>query len=325
MKWFAFLLLILALAIGLFPPDANAQCYSNGYCPPTSYGYSGYSAPTYSSYSNWWYTCWPKNHAYYYKVRWAYDCHGGKQLQHDGNLYCQYWNGHCYAYRFHGYIPTETVATSYSYPVEKVVVKEIPVLVAPQQVGTTVYGGVPLALKGVLTQEPVTSLGDLIRDKQPGDDLAFLKEMAITTKIMSDGAVKIALGQQELQKQRNAGDAEVARIVAQAAAAENIAVKALQQASALGSQSLLNGDATLSGQGADALSVIINNRCVSCHGGEKGVAGGIDFNKADSFTDEQKLAIYGAVASKEMPKNGPALDKNQIGLFKAWVLGETKK
>lgn len=338
--WLLLLLLLGLFAAAIFPPTAAAQYGGYG-----SYGYGGqpscnsnYCAPTQSygasTYSNYWYAVYPSNTAYYYKIRYHY-CNGGQTLEHDGWLYCRYWHCNAWCYRQHCKINVTPVQAQGFFPVERVVVREVPIFVAPQQIGTTAYGGIPgdigstayakafpvsVNAFGRLDFQPATSLNELMKAKQEGDSQAVASTLALVAKELAITSGKVASDVQETQRQNNILQAENQRILIQGAVAENVAVKALQGVSALGTQNLVGDDGSLQQQGADALSIIITNKCVACHGGEV-VEAGIDFTKLKDMTLLQKSKCLTQVASKKMPKGGKSLTDTEIKLFEAWLNG----
>lgn len=320
-----FLATVAFLAATLICSMADAQCYSNGYCAPTytnayGTGYGTYSTPQYVSYSAWRWECYPKNHAYYYKTRYAYDAYGNPTYQHDGWLYTRAFQHGAWCYYQHCKIP------SYAPPapvVEQVlVVREVPVLSAPLQVGTTAYGGTPAKVFGRLDQVPVTDLMALANQKIPDDGQAVAHNLSLTAKYMAEAAGKVAADAQQTIREKNAAQAENQRILIQGAVAENVAVKALQGVSALGTPNVIGQDGALTQGGADALSLVISNNCLSCHGGGK-TEGGLDFKDFDNLDQKIKLRCLTMVATNKMPppdSGKKALTDQQVKLFEAWVL-----
>lgn len=333
------LLLLLGLMAAVFPPSADAQygysTYSapscnNGYCAPT---YDTYSQPHYT-YSSYWYAVYPSNTAYYYKIRNRY-CNGLATLEHDGWLYCRYWHCGAWCYKPHCKITPVQVASSHVFPLERVVVREVPILVAPQQLGTTAYGGIPSSVAdsayakafpvhvnafGRLDFQPATSLNELMKAKGHDDSQAVASTLALVAKELAVTSGKVAADSQQTQRELNILQSENQRILIQGAVAENVAVKALQGVSALGTQNFVGEDGSLQQQGADALSLVITNKCVACHGGEV-VEAGIDFTKLKDFTSMQKAKCLTQVASGKMPKNGKSLTDQEVKLFEAWLNG----
>ena len=333
-------LLLLGLIGSIFPPESKAQyCYGpscghsyGGYSTYGGYGGHSYGAVTYSSY---WYAVYPNSPSYYYRIRYRY-CDGASTLEHDGWLYCRYWHCGAWCYRQHCRISPPPVAAASIFPVEKVVVREVPILVAPQQIGTTAYGGVPASIAGDprfakafpvtvdafgrLEFQPATSLSELMKTKQAEDNQAVAQTLALVAKELATTSGKVASDAQQTERERNILQAENQRILIQGAVAENVAVKALQGVSALGTQSLVGEDGALKQGGADALSLVITSKCVACHGGEN-VEGGIDFTKLKDFTVLQKSKCLTQVASGKMPKNGKRLNDQEVKLFEAWLNG----
>jgi mono/diheme cytochrome c family protein len=311
------LLAVAILATMIFCSTSSAQYGGYGYNTHSTCGSSYCPPTTYVSYSGWKWECWPRDHRYYYKTRYAYDAYGQSTYQHDGWLYTRSYHNGAYCYYQHCKIPSPSVD---SY-VEKVVVREIPVLVAPPQVGTTAYG-TPIRPFGRLDQVPVTDLMQLANQKIPDDGQAVANNLALTAKYMAEASGKVAADAQQTIREKNAALAENQRILIQGAVAENVAVKALQGVSALGTQNFVGQDGSLNQGGADALSLVISNNCLQCHGGEK-VEAGLDFKNFGDFDQKTKLRCLTKVATGQMPPRDSGkkeLSDQQVKLFEAWVL-----
>lgn len=316
------ILFVLALACCGSPSELFAQYgYGRGYCAPTyrasypsyyrsyySAGY-GYSAPYYSAPVTDW--RWEQfgDTPYFLRVGNGFN---------DGWLYVRsgipgeyVYGKHCKVAEF---VAKQTAVnlepsghlallgnTLYGYDKQKY---EIAKLYGPAVAGRIVPQSSPSALD-------VAQLLPSLATNGPARTESASKTSVAAVQLLSE----VVRAEQQAEKEAVEANRQIALIAANAQALERLLghMKDLQSVSA-GKAYSDSGAANVQ-VGDQQLAAVVSQKCYSCHGGDQGVAGGIDFRS--QLTAEDWKRIRKSVVKGTMPKGGQPLADPEIDLFEA--------
>lgn len=208
------------------------------------------------------------------------------------------------------------------------------------QLGSTVYGGsktqyglaLELGYKAGVYVKPgvLKQLGD----PAPLNAKDFLPDPAAQRQIDVEGAKKAfaLVAEQQGQTDRAAIDAQLKERLAQIEASRTVAIlqaderdqrlrqerlAILQRATSVSSSGDAGSDIPIADQSVRA---VVSRNCVSCHGGDQGVKGGIDFRLP--LTPDQESECKDQILLGLMPKGGVISADEQnllVGYFKGRV------
>jgi mono/diheme cytochrome c family protein len=69
-----------------------------------------------------------------------------------------------------------------------------------------------------------------------------------------------------------------------------------------------------------ALTKLVSDRCLRCHGPQKS-EGGLDLSRLDAVPVGKRFAAFSLCAAEEMPRGGQPLNDEELRLFYAWARG----
>lgn len=294
----------------------------NGYCPPTyapSYakGY-GYGSQYFNTKSAWVYRPWPTDPRYYFHYYTIYDHCGNATNHNDGWLYNLDAHGcyhrHCLISQYASkpsLDPSPYVehlgGTQVGYDVEQyTVVKKYPFLHQP---GVLQGKDLPFASSPQDFLAPYETTGQL------RIELAHKADMS--TK---DIALRVFQQESDRESKQEEVRGKLALLAETGRQDERMFAEFKEFLAVRRGQALISADAGQAKIPVDdpALAQAISTKCFSCHGGDRGVEGGIDFREADKFDREKKYAVFTSVLTGEMPKGGTALSREQSEPFRKW-------
>lgn len=288
------LFLFTGLLLAMLPLSPQADAGGRGYYNTCTYQ-QACTHKFYNTYSDWSYLPWPTDKTYYYKVRYYFDAHGVRSLENDGWLYTKAANGGWDKY---------------------ILIKDYGV----KQVGATESGYDPTQLALAKVDQKLAAFIEAQRTADSLDVKSLLPpffSLAAARLESSAKALQVAAqhdAQIKIAQENRERDESLARL----SFAENQAIlnsyeRGLREYHQ-GFAAAVSGRASFSSQVNAATAIPLDNpplvafiakNCLTCHGGDQGVKGGVDFRTIDQWEPSKLDDCSFAIASGEMPKGNP--------------------